>query len=68
MKPKSSTPKTITIPDDLSPEAAMALYDLLSEITETVWEHYQPQLVTLILNDLFPLTNKPVDFDDEIPF
>lgn len=68
MKPENRTPKTITLPDDLSPEAAMALYDVVREITEAVWEHYKPQLITRIRKDLFPLTSKPDNFDDEIPF
>ena len=68
MKREEHTPKTITLPDDLSPEAALALYDLLRAITDTVWEYYKPQLVTLILDNFLPTTSIPVDFDDEIPF
>ncbi len=37
MKPKNSTPTTITIPDDLSPQATMALHDVLADMTEKVW-------------------------------
>ena len=68
MKREESTPKTITLPDDLSPEAALALHDVLRQITETVWELYKPQLISLILDNFLPTTSIPGEFDDDPPF
>lgn len=67
MKPENRTPTTITIPDNLSPHAAMALYDALANLTDKVWDHYESVLVPLIINELTPPSEDP-DFDDEIPF
>jgi len=67
MNPKKRTPTTISIPDDLSPQAAMALYDALADLTDKVWDHYESVLVPLIINELSPPPENP-DFDDEIPF
>jgi hypothetical protein len=67
MTPQNHTPKTITIPDNLSPRAAMALHDLLVEMAETVWRHYEPVLVPLIISEFAPKPDDP-DFDGEIPF
>ena len=67
MNPKKRTPTTITIPDDLSPQAAMALHDALADLTDKVWDHYESVLVPLIINELSPPPENP-DFDDEIPF
>jgi len=67
MNQKKRTPTTISIPDDLSPDAAMALYDVLADMTEKVWQHYQSVLVARIVNELVPPPEDP-DFDGEIPF
>ena len=45
----------------------MALYDALADLTEKVWDHYEPVLVPLIINEFSPPPENP-DFDDEIPF
>lgn len=68
MKREEPTPKTITLPDDLSPEAALALHDVLRQISDTVWELYKPQLISLILDNFLPTTSIPGEFDDDLDF
>ena len=36
MNPEKPTPTTLTIPDDLSPQAAMVLHDALADLTDNV--------------------------------
>ncbi|MCI0745102.1 MAG: hypothetical protein L0Y58_06830 [Verrucomicrobia subdivision 3 bacterium] len=58
------------LPDHLPPEAALALFDCLSDLLDAVWQHYEPVLLDQILHN----QNAPPDlhvepeFDDEIPF
>ena len=66
MKSENRTRKTISLPDNLSYQAAMALYDVLCELSETVWEHYHSNRYSNRQRP-FPLTRNPDDFDDEAP-
>ena len=66
MKPDPS----FQIPQDLSPHTAMALFELLSEFTDALWQHYETELVKLIIDELnhIPDSQQSFDFNDEIPF
>ena len=62
---------TLVIPDDWTPEQALAVYELLQGLTEIVWRRYDLAIIDLIApepdqND----TNQPdlFDFDDPCPF
>ena len=66
MEPQNRTQKTISLPDNLSYEAAMAVYDLLCEPSETFWEHYHTTAQANRQNS-FPLTSNPDDCDDKTP-
>jgi len=62
----------LPFPDHLPPEAALALFDCLTELVEAIWQHYEPVLLDQILTEMNTPTDgrgepKP-DFDDEIPF
>ena len=65
---KPSTP--FQLPKDLSPKTALALFDLLNELTDALWQHYESELVDLIVNDSEPYSNvqQSFDFDDDLPF
>ncbi len=59
------------IPDDWSPEQALAVYELLDVLRDCVWDRYQLQLVELLAPD----TNEDdasqpdlFELDDDIPF
>ena len=59
------------IPDDWSPEQALAVYELLDALRERVWDRYQLQLIELLAPDTDAVDTSQLDlFDlnDEIPF
>jgi hypothetical protein len=58
------------LPQDLPPTTALALFDLLSDLTDALWQQYQTELVELIMDDLnaFPATQQTFDFNDDLPF
>ena len=57
-------------PENLPPKTAMALFDLLNELADALWQHYESELVDLILNDSDPYSDEQqsFDFDDELTF
>lgn len=66
-------PFTFTLSAHWTPEQALVLYRLLSDLTEAIWTHYAPQLRPLISADLEALTchdaNAAVPaLDDDPPF
>jgi hypothetical protein len=61
---------TVPIPQDLPPETALALFDLLSGLTDALWQQYQTELVELIMDDrnVHPAAQQSFDFNDDLPF
>ena len=57
--------------DYLPPQAALALYELLGEIQEALWQRYGNALTEQLMEDIggevSPLQER-FDFDDELPF
>ena len=61
----------VPIPHDLSPALALALYELLQDLTHAVWEQYEVDLLELIMaeSDPVPLATQMFDFNDrDLPF
>ena len=59
------------IPDDWSPEQALAVYELLDALRERVWDRYQLQLIELLAPDAEQVDTSQLDLfelNDEIPF
>ena len=58
------------LPHDLPPTTALALFELLSELTDALWQQYETELVELIMDDLnaYPASQQSFDFNDELPF
>ncbi len=59
------------IPDDWSPEQALAVYELLDALRERVWDRYQLQLIELLAPDTDEVDTSQLnlfDLNDEIPF
>jgi hypothetical protein len=58
------------LPQDLPPKTAMALFDLLSELTNALWQQYESELVKLIIEELNHSTasQQAFDFNDDLPF
>ena len=45
------------LPEDLPPKTAMALFDLLNELTDALWQHYESELMDLIINNSDPYSD-----------
>ncbi len=59
------------IPDDWSPEQALAAYELLDALRERVWDRYQLQLIELLAPDIDQVDTSQLELfelNDEIPF
>jgi hypothetical protein len=62
---------TLPLPNDWTPEQALAVYDLLNDLAEAIWNRYEIPLIDLLAPDLEPGTaSQPdlFDFDDPLPF
>ena len=61
---------TFQLPRDLPPRTALALFELLSGLTDALWQQYETDLVELIMEDLnaHPASQLSFDFNDDIPF
>jgi hypothetical protein len=58
------------IPDYWSPQQALAIYELLGDLQQRIWDRYELQLLELLRPDLEEDDDQPdlFDPDDEIPF
>ena len=58
------------LPQDLPPETALALFELLSGLTDALWQQYETELLELIIDDLnaYPASQQSFDFNDDLPF
>ena len=65
-----NTTHLFQLPQDLPPKTAMALFDLLSELTNALWQQYESELVKLIIEELNHSTasQQAFDFNDDLPF
>jgi len=59
-----------TIPADLSPPVALALFEVLQDLTDALWQQYQTDLVELITKERnqLPASQLVLDFDDDLSF
>ena len=48
----------------------MALFDLLSGLTDALWQQYEIDLVELIMEERnqYPASQQTFDFHDDLPF
>jgi hypothetical protein len=60
------------IPDDWSAEQAFAVYELLAELQQLIWDRYELQLYALLRPDVEEEVDDEqlalFEFNDEIPF
>ena len=63
-------PLPFPLPEQLPPPVALALFELLLNLTDTLWHQYEPEIVELIMSERnqVPAAQQRFDFDDEIPF
>ena len=59
-------PPLFQVPENLPPETALALFDLLSGLVDALWQHYEMELIELMMEDLdqYPAAQQVFDFDD----
>ena len=64
------SPPPTTLPTDLSPETALALFDLLHDLADALWQHYELDLVELTMaqRNQCPANQQAFDFDADLPF
>jgi len=65
-----NTTHLFKLPQDLPPKTVMALFDLLSELTDALWQQYESELVELAIEELdhSPDSQQAFDFNDDLPF
>ena len=64
-------PFTVKVPDGWTPEQALAVYDLLHELAEAIWDRYEIPLIELLAppcNHNDPAQQDLFDFDDPLCF
>jgi hypothetical protein len=62
---------TLQLPDYWTPEQALAVYDLLNDLAEAIWNRYEIPLIELLAPDLDRGNGAQpdlFDFDDPLPF
>ena len=62
---------TLHLPDDWTPEQALAVYELLTDLAEALWSRYEAPLTELLKPDLEQddeVQPDLFDFNDPIPF
>ena len=60
-----------TLPEDWTPQQALAVYEVLTALSETVWNRYEMALIELLASELDQHNASPpdlFDFDDPLPF
>ena len=59
-----------TFPADLSPPVALALFELLQNLIDALWQQYETELVELIMQECnqVPASQQAFDFDDDLLF
>ena len=63
-------PLPFPLPEDLSPPVALALFELLQDLSDALWQQYETDLLDLIIaeRNQVPASQRAFDFNDEIPF
>lgn len=66
-----STQFTLPLPDHWSPEQALAVYELLNDLAEAIWNRYQVPLIEQLTCELDQADDAQpdlFDFNDSLPF
>ena len=62
---------TLRLPDYWTPAEALAVYELLNDLAEAIWNRYEVELIEHLRNDrVYGDTSQLdlFDFDDPLPF
>jgi hypothetical protein len=60
----------VSLPEDLPPAVALALFETLDNLTNAVWNLYQTDLIDLMMaeRNQVPPAQQVLDFNDNLPF
>ena len=60
----------VSLPEDLPPAVALALFETLENLTNAVWNLYQTDLIDLMMaeRNQVPPAQQVLDFNDNLPF
>lgn len=60
----------VPLPEDLPPALALALFDVLQNLTSAVWNLYETDLIELLMaeRNQVPPAQGVFDFNDDLPF
>jgi len=60
----------VTLPQDLSPDTAIALFDILNDLSDAIRQQYGDEWNDLLMPERYrrSASEKALDFDDDIPF
>jgi hypothetical protein len=64
-------PFTLEIPDHWTPEQALAVFELLKDLTDAIWNRYDLTLIEMLAGELYQDDTSQLDlfdFDDSVPF
>lgn len=64
-------PFTLEIPDHWTPEQALAVFELLKDLTDAIWNRYELTLIEMLAAELYQDDTSQLDlfdFDDSVPF
>ena len=62
---------TLRLPDYWTPAEALAVYELLNDLADTIWNRYEVDLIEQLRSERdYGDTSQPdlFDFDDPLPF
>jgi hypothetical protein len=64
------TTSRFTFPQNLSPLVALALFEVLQDLTDALWQQYEIDLVELIMEERnqVPASQQVLDFNDDLSF
>ena len=64
------TTSRFTFPEDFSPPVALALFEVLQDLTDALWQQYEIDLVELIMEERnqVPASQQVLNFNDDLPF
>ncbi len=57
-------PLTLELPEDWTPEQALAVFELLNELTDTLWSRYGLAIIELLADDLYHGDTSQLDLFD----
>jgi hypothetical protein len=60
----------VSLPEDLPPAVALALFETLDNLSNAVWNLYETDLIELITANPSPIppAQQTFDFNDDLPF